>query len=100
MEHDLAIILLATLLLAVLRLLPEFRILVSPTFVRCAGAPLRGYETAVEYFFRTVLAYRGTLTVTGRQTHHGRLKLRFRGKISDHDRRRVYEFLTALAFWE
>ncbi len=98
MEQDLAIIFTATILLAWLRLLPEFRIWVTPSVVRCSGAPLRGHEASVEYFFHFVLDYRGQLTITGRNTQTGRLKLRFRGKISDDHRRKVSEFLPALLF--
>ncbi len=96
MEQDLAIILIATVLLSLLRLLPEFRIWVTPSVVKCSGAPLRGHETSVEYFFHEVLKYRGCLTISGRHTQSGRLQLRFRGKISDDDRRMVSEFLPAL----
>ncbi len=98
MEQDLAIIITAAVILALLRLLPEFRIWVTPVMVRCSGAPLRGHERSVEYYFRSVLNYRGNLTVSGRHTQSGRLKLRFRGKVSDDDRKVVLAFLTAITF--
>jgi hypothetical protein len=98
MEQDLAIIFAATIILALLRLLPEFRIWATPVVIRCSGEPLKGHERSVEYYFRTVLDYRGTLTITGRHTNSGRLKLRFRGKISDNDRQLVSAFLTAITY--
>lgn len=98
MEHDLAIIFAATIVLALLRLLPEFRIWVTPVAIRCAGEPLHGHETAVEYYFRSVLNYHGQLTISGRHTHRGRLKLRFRGQISELDRELVSAFLTAITY--
>jgi hypothetical protein len=96
MEHDLAIMLAAAILLALLRLLPEFRILVTPNGVKCSGALLQGRATAIEYFFVSVLKFRGQLKITGRQTSTGDVKLRFRGKISEKDRQRFCEFLPAL----
>jgi len=96
MEHDLAIILAAGILLTLLRLLPEFQILVSPNRVRCSGALLSRHTSAIEYFFVSVLKFRGRVKITGRQTSSGDLKLHFHGKISDEDRKRFSDFLPAL----
>lgn len=96
MEYDLAILFAITILLALLRLLPEFRIWVTPISVECSGALLQGHESAITYLFHTVLKSQGPLKVTGRQTGHGRLKLRFYGEISTGDRQQVRDFLSAL----